>query len=550
MNKVKVTNTLVVDNFSGSLTRYVNGDINSGFAKYNTSFGYDPFTKPKSLTWMEKPVALVNPDGVGIGTLCMAAKTRLDPSTSVLSTYGVFDSGRVAKIQAINTATKNPNYDYATSIAYLTSGSPTFSYGTSLQFYGASVISASASVERVFIGHDKGVTKIDLTGANETLVTNASSVMAGVPRPSANFLGKTYWGNGNNLIEIDSTETVTNYNKLTPGFPNGTFVRDLDVTPDGNYLLITLSRINSPTLTNIDVDTVSLSSADSYKVLWNGIDNSYTSLESYPGYSLTANQSFANNNYTTGYDLNGTALYENGSKRLSLPNFNSPNFGAVFSIGNMIGFVAPEYDAEETSLKASLMLYGQFDEQQPKSLYRLNKYSSIAGSDVTHVPICLPISNQFFYSRQIGWTNQQVGVSKVYYSTIEAQAGGTNVSYQMYRFNLAPTGSGSILTGIYETQTQLFSKKVLVSEVRVYGEPWVADNAFKVDLIGSNNSSIAGASYTFSVPNSSTLTVGQDYAWYNPNHAPTYAIGLRITNIGSTNYTIHKVEIDYSVGGK
>jgi len=47
--------TLVVDNFQGRLTRYKDGKINSGFAKYTSTFGSDPLSSPGNLTWFEAP---------------------------------------------------------------------------------------------------------------------------------------------------------------------------------------------------------------------------------------------------------------------------------------------------------------------------------------------------------------------------------------------------------------------------------------------------------------------------------------------------------------
>jgi len=107
---------------------------------------------------------------------------------------------------------------------------------------------------------------------------------------------------------------------------------------------------------------------------------------------------------------------------------------------------------------------------------------------------------------------------------------------------------GTAIAGVYETQTQLFSKKVTVSEVRIYGEPWVTNNSFTVELIGSSGGVISGTSKTFTV--GTNLTSGADFAWYSPAMQPTYAIGLRITNAGSVNNVITKVEIDTVPAGK
>jgi hypothetical protein len=47
--------TIEITNFGGRLTRILNGPLNSGFAKFTSSWGYDPFSKPDNLTWFESP---------------------------------------------------------------------------------------------------------------------------------------------------------------------------------------------------------------------------------------------------------------------------------------------------------------------------------------------------------------------------------------------------------------------------------------------------------------------------------------------------------------
>ena len=100
-----------------------------------------------------------------------------------------------------------------------------------------------------------------------------------------------------------------------------------------------------------------------------------------------------------------------------------------------------------------------------------------------------------------------------------------------------------MIGGVYETQTQLFSKKIRVGEIRIYAEPFAANNSFTFALIGSNNGVIAGSSQTF------TPTVGDDFVRYSPAIAPTFALGTRITNTGTANFTITKIEVDWTPAG-
>ncbi len=535
-----------IDNFSGCLTRQNYGKLNSGLAKYDTTFGADPFSNPTNLTWFEQPASIMSSATQAI----VAAKVRLETTTNYV--YAVGSSGpTLYKIKVNDTSTFNPNSDSPSIIGAIPGESGSFIgvlYGASMQLYG--------STEKVFIGGDERISKINLDGSGAAKVTAISSVITNVPRPSAQFLGKMYWGNGNNLIEIDSTEAVTSYAKLNPGFPAGTYVRDLDVMPDGNYLQITVSKNNSPSQIQFNPDYSATSSSESYKFYWNGTDDSYSAFEYYPGYSLSTNTVFGQKNYTLGTDLNGTAMYSGSDKILTLPKITPPNFGASFSTGNLLGFVTPEYNSSViggnvssvTGLQASGYLYGQYDEQTPTGLFRVFKQTaSVASGDdeVIRVPVCLPISNLTYTYRGAAYANNIIGSSKLYFSTTERQAG--DVVYRLYKFMTNPTGSGTAIQGVYETQQEVFSKKIKPTQFRLYTEPLVANNSFKVDLIGSNGNPISGGTQTFTV--GSIITAGDDYVQFTPQTAPTYSLGLRITNLGTKNWVAVKAELDLVEGG-
>lgn len=524
--------TLVIDKFDGRLTRLDDGKINSGYAKYAKTFGMDPFTSPSGFSWFEQPTQIDSAGSV-ITDLIMAARPRLE--SGITYVYAIGHTGRLYKIQVNDPTTYNPDYDNPVLLTTLTLQSPTFKYGSSIQFYG--------STERIWIGHDKGVTKIDFAGTNETFIGVAGSYTANVPRPSVQFAGKLEFGNGMNLVEIDSTETVISYAKLSPGFPSGTQVRDLDVSPDGNYVQIVVSRVSQPDMTVITQDTSSLSSADSYFLLWNGSDTGVTSYNPYNSYSLNSNTSFGQNSYTMGYDLGGAALYTGGSKVISLPNSLSPNFNAMFSTGNLVGFGAPEQD---TVLKGSLLAYGQYDVEIPKGLYRFFRISATTQTDIQQMPVCAIVSNLFYGVSSAGYAGDRVGSAKLYFSTLETDSGPTT-KYRLYKFTTVPTGLGTAIAGVYETQNEMFSKKITVKEVRIYSNPLVANNSFQVDLINSGGV-IANSSKTFTV--GTNVTAGSDMNHYNPGMADTYSVGVRVTNIGSVNWTGRKIEVDYNEGGK
>lgn len=541
--------TKIVDNFTGRLTRDNIGDMNSGLAKYPTTFGNDPFSNIGNLTWLEAPTQ-IDPTGAVITDLIMATKVRLEAGITYV--YAIGHLGRVYKIQVNDPTTYNPNYDHPVLLTVLTINSPTFKYGASIQFYGT-------TTERLYIGSDMGVTQLNFDGTGEAFVGSLGSWAQNVPRPSATFQGVSYWGNGSNLAAIDSTLNVTTYAKLSPGFEVGTYIRDLDVSPDGNYLQIISSYLNSPDLTSTVQDTTSLSSADSYKSLWNGIDLGITSRQTYSGYSINSNTSFGAYSYTMGYDLGGAAMYTEGTKILSFPNSISPNFEAMFSTGNLVGFAGPE--TASTFLQGAILAYGQYDQEVPKGIFRFLRLSALSPqTDIIQMPTCLVVSNLFYGSSSSGYAGNQVGSAKLYFSTLETSAGPTT-KYRFYKFTTVPTGLGNAIQGVYETQNEtsfklfrdVVSQKFKAIQVRFYIEPLVANNSFKLELIGSNGNPLAidgGATFKTFTAGTGPNSIGNDFIWFDVSMAPTYSVGARITNLGTANWVLAKMEIDYEKAGK
>ena len=702
--------TLIIDNFQGRLTRYKEGDINSGFAKYNTTFGNDPFTNPGNLTWFEQPIR-IDPEASVITDIIMAQKVRLE--SGITYVYAVGHTGRFYKIQVNDPSTFNPNYDNPVLLTTLTASSPTFKYGASIQFYGAT--------EKVFIGHDVGVTKVNFDGTGETFVgaTGANQWVQSVPRMAVNFVGSLFYTNGTNIAQIDSTELVINYQRLSPGFPAGTQARDIDVNGEGNYVYIVVARVPQPDMTVTTQDTNSLSSGDSYFIGWNGTDPGYTTYNPFNSYSINAHLSYGQNSALMGYDLGGAAIYQGSTKMVSLPLSNCPVPQALFSISNLLGFAAPEQ--AEGVLTSTILVYGAYDQEIPLGLYRFfrndalevsttsatlpgtgsnlaligsndwidpgnitaddasyavgpgdlagtsikdyvvslvddtgtvvgtNKafstnwsgtettatyggsqdlwgiawtptmlnsanfgaaLSAIEGVNSTisnylvgsnfgfafssestiegiqldikrkndspgafgsfamvncfkitvyytnpavqpnaiQIPSCQVVSNLLFGSSLAGYDDNIIGSAKLYFSTFEATQSGLD-QYRFYKFTTFPTGDGTTIQGVYETQNQFFSKKVEIKEVRVYCDPLLANNSLTVDLIGSSGNPMDEGSKTFTV-GQNDIALGQDYLWYTPSCAPTYSVGVRVTNLGSVNNVINKIEIDYTGGGQ
>ena len=530
--------TLVIDNFKGNLTEFFDGDINSGMTNLNTSFGYNSFGKPGNLTWSEDPTQ-IDPAGSVITDLIMDGKERVESGITYI--YAIGHTGRLYKIQVNDPTTFNPSYDNPTLLATLTIESPTFTRGGFIDFYGAT--------EKIYIGHDKGVTSINFDGTGEAFVGVVGSWTQTVPRPLQQFTGILYVGNGENLAAIDTTALVATYAKLSPSFPRGTQVRDMDVSIDGNYMQVIVSQLAQADMTTGAQDTSTISNIGSFIFYWNGIDLGATSSTSFPLTNLTSNIIFGNSQYVFGYDLRGVQFF-NPTNRISsagigAPFGESPSSNALVSDGEMVSFATTLYF--DGFMELSHCVYGNFDSFVGSGYWSpMGMVATGTETDIVHVPYFQTISNFSQGISSNGYANNIYGSSKVYFSTLETSSAPTT-KYKFYKWSPVPTGAGSASSyNYYQTQTQLFSKKVQIKEVRIYGEPWIADNSFSIDLLGSSTTPLNTKTFTAG----GNLTIGADYAWYTPRIAPTYALSLGITNLGTANNTITKIEIDYKDGGQ
>lgn len=536
--------TLVVDNFNGVMTIYADGDINSGRSYIQNVSGFDPFVRPGNLTWSQAP-SQINPDEDVITDLILAGKERVE--SGILFVYAIGHTGRLYKIQVNDPTTFNPDYDNPVLLATLTSGSPTFTRGGYMDFFGAT--------EKIYIGHDKGVTSINFDGSGEAQVSGSWTQT--VPRPLKQFIGKLYIGNGSNIAEIDSTGTVTSSTKLSPGFPTNSQTRDIDVTPDGNYLQIVVSRLALGDITSTTQDTSITANSESFIFKWNGTDTGYTAFTTFPSFSLTANTMFQNYQYTFGFDQYGMAVFSPNEKIIQWAESGIPLPNSVASTGNLLTFLGPVY--YNGVLEIDYWAWGSMDWEVGPGFWNLFFMNAKEPeTDIVQSPCVIPVSNIGVGASYNGYANNLYGKSKIYFSTLEASETPTT-AYRFYKWSPAVINesvevSGDIIEGaVYQTQTQIFSKKVTVKQVRIYGAPWVTGNSFLIDLVGSGGftfegGGIANGSKTFTA--GSNLTIGDDFAWYDPDCAPTYALGVAITNLGTVNYTITKIEIDYDIGGK
>ena len=512
--------TLTINNFKGSLTRVFNGDINSGLAKYSTSFGYEPFGYPYQLRWQDKPVQ-IDSGATVIADLILRMKGRVESGTPYV--YGVGYAGKFYKI------TVNAN-----SPSLVASTSLNLKYGGGLEFY-------KGSTEKVYIGHDSGVVKIGFDGSSQTNLTGASvSWVTNVPRPIKHFLGKLYVGNDTNLAEIDTTEDVITASKLNPAIPANWHIKDLDISRDGVYLVILATRMIQSDIQTSDPTDIS-SNQESVIALWNGSNDGITTYESIPSFSMTSFNTSSQNEFLFGYDIAGAVLRNNSEKILSLIGCKSPLPGAIDFNGNLIGAGVPE--TSNGHLVATNWIYGSLDSEFGIGFWKNYKATATGlNTDVMVVGAVKIVSSLTWGSNSYA----PLVDGKYYYSTYET--GGTPTAKFYYHITTGAYGAESG-DGVYETQNQLFGKKIEVKAIRVYCEPTAVNNGFQMDLIGCDGNILTGGTYTYDYSAGGDITQNQgalDLIEFTCQTAPTYSLGLRITNTGTTNMKIHKIEIDWT----
>lgn len=532
-----------ITKFGGRLTRTRNGLIDSGLAKFDTSWGYNPFVKPGQLTWGKAPsIFYNNADG-----LVLSSVSRVE--SNVLQTYVITNAGKIIKFSGAGFS--------SSTIATLSSGSPTYTYGASIQFYGAT--------DTLYIAHDKGVTKIKTDGSGETQIgtwdaTHFTPITT--KRSMIQFQGLLYVTNSdasvtyaNNIAEISLGGAVNSYAKLSPSFPVGTYIRDLDISPDLTYMLISASYLPSELIAPVN-DGVNSASGSSNLYRWNGTDVGVTNGVALPSFSTTALQSFGNSQYMFMYDTFGASLFENGKKTITLRNNKSPFPDAVCSTGNFLSWTCPEtpynLDAATYSMVGSMYYYGSMDDSTPSGLWRMFRQTSASGV-IYQVPW-----NQFSSNRYVS-SNTTPTVSEITNGThllslIDYTGSGGSTLNKYYAFDVSPsdTFTGPML-GVYETQNQLFGKRISLSEMRIYCEPTIANNGFQIDLIGSDGKIVTNGTFNYTYAAGTDITLAQgplERITFNTNLKNLYSVGVRITNTGTTNMTFNKVEIDWEYSGR
>lgn len=535
------TQTIVIDNFTGSLTRRRIGMLNSGLAYFDTSWGYNPFAEPGSLTWNSDPNDITQ----SLDGLLIAGKTRVESGINYL--YGITNSAHFVKIKTSD--------DTITDLHTFSTGTPTFKFGSSLDFYNG----------KVWITNDKGVSRIDFDGTNETQVGSwdSSHFIQNTYHPLIDFEGKLYVGNttdgtSTNIGEIDSTNLITNYSRLSPALPTGTYVRDMDVTSDFSYMLISASFIPQEDYTPATPPSNAVNSyaGDSFLFKWNGTDIGISAGISLPNFGITALNSFGQSEYSFMYDILGSALYEGGRKLLTLPANKSPLPNASASSGNFLVWAVPESgDITSTRLTSSVNYYGNLDSENPVGLWRMvRSYSD--GFLVNNIPFALFVQNQNTTVTSLAAFTSIP--NKIYFSEQAVDTGGTITNYlNSFTVSTNPRAALSVVPAYgatWTSQSQLFKKKVTVGEIRVYCDETVAGNKFQINLLDQSSDPVNSNVMTYEYAAGTDITKLQGQLTrinFNPVTPRLMGVGIEIINLSTTtNMRIRKVEIDISPAGQ
>lgn len=504
-----------------------------------------------NLTWLENPADITGP----IADIPLASVTKLESNINYV--WVIAQNKKLYQIQS--TSPSSPNLDSVVGIASVANGTG-FLFGSSMSFFG-SVVGGFGNDPFIYVSHDSGLNKIMTDGSAETqVIAGSNKLLPNSYHALQPFIGTLNIGNGNTIAEVDSTGTVISsviatgngnlYSTLNPPLETNDRVQDLDVSVDANYLLITSSQIPTERLDTVSNDGPDTAAANSSVFRWNGTDQTVTAATKISSYGLTAQQTYLGNSVMFANDSFGASVTDGTKKLLTLPGNKSPLPNATTTNGNFLVWAAPEVVG--TTRYASLYYWGSLDSENPTGLYRMMRWATTqANANVFQVPLCCLVNSKYqtlnssYAVTTSSYGKQYIGVTSV----------NTSGSYQSYllRFLVTPTGSGTPQAGVYETQTQLFSKRISISDIRVYTEATVAGNAFQVDIIGADGGVIPSGTFTYAfgdVTDPQSGAQSLERINFNVNCKTQYSLGIRLTNLGTTNMTVKKIEIDYTEEGK
>ncbi len=305
-------------------------------------------------------------------------------------------------------------------------------------------------------------------------------------------------------------------------------------------------------LYHISLNIIKLNASGNSNIAkWNGSDVGVTAGIAIPALSIGALQAYLQKNLLFSNDPFGMSLGTETEKTLTLPNNKVPFRSATGVNGNFVFWAAPEV-VNGASIVGSLYYFGSLDQENPSGLYRLMRYNStLASGFVYQIPTAPLVSNKYDTLNNALTSIASFGYGKHYFSTFETN--NSTQQYKLNRFLITSSGTGLPQIGVYETQTQLFSHRISTSEIRVYTEATVAGNAFQLDIIGADGSVIPSGTYTYNfgdITDPQSGSTSLERINFNTDTKNLYSLGIRLTNLGTTNMTFKKIEVDYTEQGK
>lgn len=549
--------TIVITNFGGRLTRILNGDLNSGLAKFTSSFGYDPFSKPMNLTWLEQPTSVAGILDIPQTGKVLSSNNEQGPNTHVIDQSGNW-------YQIISATLSNNNLNSVIGISSIKT--QTYNFGTSMEFFGSVVGTdlAGNQLGRLYVGGDSGIKSINPDGSGESTVGVLGNYTQNVYHPLQPFAGTLVFGNGNTIGQIGATNTVISsiigtgtggpiYSSLNPPLETQAKVLDLEVTPSNDYVVMASSNIvQEERLDENGRDIVETYGSQQGRLAqWNGTDQGVTAATNVPTYLLSSIQTYFKNMAFFASDTFGSAFNDGSSKILTLPGNKPPAPNGTAINANFMTWISPEVVGAKRYL--SLYYFGALDSENPSGLYRVLRWSSPqVNSFISKATLNLVVSNQYLGVNLAQTAVMAYGFGKHYLGVNSINGDPATVNF-LLSFLITPTGTGTPQLGVYETQTQLFSKRIGISQIRVYTEPTVTGNAFQLDLIGADGSVVPNGTYVYrygEITDPQSGAISLERINFPGNTKTQYSLGVRLTNLGTVNMTIKKTEIDLSEEGK
>lgn len=585
--------TIVINNFAGRLTRVDDGDLNSGFAKFNTSFGYDPFTQPGKLTWLPQPTSIT---GIGNTNVVVSGITQPADITSSdprLYTYVVDVARKLYKIGRIG-----PFIDSVMGQQSVQGTSQSMQWGAGMAFFGLPLkfYILGQGVAPQVVASLSGYADFTLNGA--TSIIGNQSFMAGNFHPVAKFAGKLIFGNGPSFGAIDNTNTIISsvftisghwgnqYSQLFPALDSNMNVADLDVSQDGNYLQISASELLNPRKAALFLDRYLGQPVPGAVYGWNGVDQAVTTALNVPFGGAAALENYLQKYILFTNDGQGMSVSDGQQKIVTVSNNMAPFPQATDVNGNFAVWMTTENvpvsynNSDPSSYRryGSLYYFGALDQENPVGLFRMLRMESplvTAGGSgqVYNIPYHEVVANTYFTMENSRSSVIAFSLIKHYFSLFNASptigspstvgSGGlfsfiaTSQAFAQQNIQAEAEQGPPMIPqeGVYETQTQMFPKKVSINQIRFYVSNVHTNSGFSLEILAPNGFQVGDAGG----PNFEWDATNDPYTGdlfttarinYNPKIEPIQGFSLRITNTGSENMIFEKIEVDLEEMGR